>query len=261
MKYCLRSRLAPRYLRLADEIKVDYRDRRSIPDVYHTYGKPIILFPPSVDEAYDWEEIRRYALFLLCENNFILNVNFIGAAHEAKRQGIKFMINTEATSYWDLKGLEELGVEYAYVGIPLFFNLEPSLDMDIKLRTIPTVAYNHNLPHPDGVCGQWIRPEDVEWYEGYIEVFEFEHCEVAREQALYRTYAENKKWNTRLDILVEDLGSPAVNRLILPEVVQTRLICRQRCQAGGNCHLCYTALKLADPDLFPKEKEKVIEKK
>ena len=52
----------------------------------------------------------------MCENNFILNVNFIGAAHEAKRQGIKFMINTEATSYWDLKGLEELGVEYDIIG-------------------------------------------------------------------------------------------------------------------------------------------------
>ena len=259
MKYCLRSRVAPRYLRQADEIKVDYRDRNSIPDVYHSYpGKTIILFPPTRGEEYDFNEIRRYSL--LCEGNFILNVPSVPLALEAKANGIKFMVNTEATSYWELRGLEELGAVYAYVGIPLFFDLEASLDMDIQLRTIPTVAYNHNLPRKDGICGQWIRPEDVEQYEGYIQTLEFEHCDVAREQALFRTYAENKHWSTRLDVLVEDLGSPAVNRMIMPEVVETRLHCRQRCQSGGSCHLCYTALKLADPDFLPIEKKKVIEK-
>ena len=260
MKYCLRSRLAPRYLKQADEIKVDYRDRQSIPDVYHTYqGKTIILFPPQNNqEEYDWKEIQQYNL--ICESNFILNLNQIKLALSAKELGIKFMLNTEATSYWELKGLQELGAEYAYIGIPLFFDLNHSLDLDIKLRTIPTVAYNHNLPHKDGICGQWIRPEDVERYEEYIEVLEFEQCDVAREQTLFKVYAIDKQWSTRLDILVEDLGSPAINRMILPEIVDSRLSCRQRCMSGGNCHMCQTVLQLANPDFLPKSKKSVIEK-
>ena len=235
MDYCLRSRVAPRYLAQAAEIKIDYRDRRSIPDVSHRYpDKTIILFPTN--EEYDWTEIERYNL--LCKGNFILNTNNIENALIAKSKKIRFMLNYEATSYWDLEGLQNLGAEYAYVGIPLFFDLEGTLDYDIKLRAIPTVAYDHTLPHTDGICGQWIRPEDVEKYEDYIQVLEFEHCEVPREQTLFKVYAENKTWNTRLDILVEDLGSNAVNRLILPELIETRLRCRQRCKNGGRCHMC-----------------------
>ena len=257
MKYCLRSRLAPRYLAQADEIKVDYRDRRGIPDISHTYpDKTIILFPGNED--YDWEEIQRYNL--LCKSNFILNVASIANAYKAKELGLRFMINMEATSYWDLEGLENLGAEYAYVGIPLFFDLEHTLDFDIKLRAIPTVAHNHMLPHKDGICGKWIRPEDVEAYEDYIQVLEFEPCAIEREQTLFKIYSQSKEWRTRLDVLVEDLGSNAVNRLIMPELIETRLSCRQRCKSGGRCHMCYTAFQLANPDFIPKLKESIIEK-
>ena len=257
MDYCLRSRLSPRYLAKAAEIRVDYRDRRSIPDISHRYpDKTIVLFPG--DEEYDWAEIERYDL--ICKNNFILNVNDIPKALAAKSRNIRFMLNYEATSYWELEGLEKLGSEYAYVGIPLFFDLENTLNFDIKLRAIPTVAYNHALPHSDGICGQWIRPEDVEMYEDYIQVLEFEPCDIQREQTLFKVYAEDKKWNTRLDILVEDLGSNAVNRMIMPELINTRISCRQRCKSGGQCHMCYTALKLANPDFLPTPKKSIIEK-
>ena len=169
MDYCLRSRLSPRYLAKAAEIRVDYRDRRSIPDVAHRFpDKTIILFPG--DEEYDWTEIDRYNL--LCKSNFIISLNNVPDALEAKRRGLRFMLNYEATSYWDLIGLQNLGCEYAYVGIPLFFDLEGTLNYDIKLRAIPTVAYNHDLPYEDGICGKWIRPEDVEEYEGYIQVLQ-----------------------------------------------------------------------------------------
>ena len=260
MKYCLRSRLAPRYLSKADEIRVDYRDRTTIPDLYHTYqNATIILFPPIDEQTeYNWNEIMQYNL--LCNSNFILNLNNLRLARITKDRGIRFMINIEATSYWELDGLEKLGAEYAYVGIPLFFDLPDTLNYNIKLRAIPTVAYNHSLPHDNGICGQWIRPEDVEKYEGYIEVLEFEPCDIVREQTLYKVYAEDKTWSTRLDILVEDLGSPAVNRMITPEVAENRLSCRQRCKSKGSCHICETALKLADPDFLPKQIKQPIEK-
>lgn len=257
MKYCLSSRLAPRFLREADEIKVQFRDRKSIPDLYHKYGKPIILFPGDVSE-YDWAEMRQYDL--LCNSNLILNLSHLELVQYAKENKIKFMLNTEATSYWELEGLQNLGAEYAYVGIPLFFDLEHTLNFDIQIRAIPTVAYNHTLPHKDGVCGQWIRPEDVEEYEDYIQVLEFEPCDIVREQTLFKVYAQDKEWRTRLDILVEDLGSPAINRMIMPEVIETRLKCRQSCKSGGRCHMCYTALKLADPDFLPKPKDSIVEK-
>jgi len=257
MKYCLRSRLPARFLQQADEIRIDYRDRATIPDLAHLYpDKPLILFPPMDRSEYDWSEITRFNH--LANNNLILNCADIATAQKAKELELRFFLALEAQSYWDLEGMMNLGAEYAYVGIPLFFDLKHTLDLDIKLRTIPTVAYNHTLPHSDGVCGQWIRPEDVDNYEGYIEVFEFEPCPIQREQALFKTYALDKHWSTRLDLLVEDLGSPAINRMIPPDLAERRLSCRQRCMSGGSCHLCWTYFKLANPDLFPNPTEEIV---
>lgn len=60
----------------------------------------------------------------------------------------------EATSAWDLRAMIELGCSYAYVGAPLFFDLGFVRELPIKLRAIPTVSYNHHLPHKSGVYGQ-----------------------------------------------------------------------------------------------------------
>lgn len=259
MDFCLRSRVAPRYLKQAAEIRVDYRDRRSIPDLAHTYpNKTIILFPPENNEEYDWKELEQYNL--LCKSNFIINLNSVNYVPTVKEYGFRFMINVEATSYWELDGLQDLGAEYAYVGIPLFFDLQNTLNYDIKLRAIPTVAYNHNLPRRDGIFGQWIRPEDVDKYEDFIQVLEFEPCDITREQMLFKIYAIDKQWRTRLDVLVEDLGSPAVNRMIEPTLILARLTCRQRCKSGGRCHMCYTVLQLANPEKLPKPIKQPIEK-
>ena len=247
IKYCLRSRLSYIYLQKADEIRFDYRDRETIFDFVEKYpNKTFILFPGN--EPFNWEEIRKYNS--ACQSNFVLNVRSVNEAILAKENNIKFMLNYEATSYWDLEGLVNLGAEYAYVGIPLFFNLKNTLNYNIKLRAVPTVAYNHALSHNDGVCGQWIRPEDVELYEDYIDVLEFEPCEIKREQTLFIVYAEDKKFNTRLDILVQDLGSNAINRLIPPNLAEARISCRQKCKTGSSCKLCYNILSLANPDLI-----------
>lgn len=250
MKFCLRSRLSPRFLAQADEIRVDYRDRAAIPDLYEKYrGKTIILFPPNYnDDPYDWDQITMFNL--LCEKNFILNCPNISIAVMAKEHEIRFMLDKEISTYWELSGLEELGAEYAYVGIPLFFDLDGTLNFSIKLRVIPTMAYSDFLPHPDGICGKWIRPEDLDVYEDYIETIEFEQCDVKREETLFKVYANDKKWSTRLDILIKDLGSPAVNRMIPPELAEARINCKQHCMKDDKCHLCQNLLKFADPALI-----------
>ena len=261
MKYCLRSRLGTRYLAKADEIRVDFRDIESIPDVYHRYKKPIIFFPALGDEEYDWKKLMNFDN--ICEHNLIISCPSIQEVYAAKEHGLRFFLAAEANSAWDLRAMVELGCEYAYVGIPLFFNLPSVEDIPIALRAIPTISYNHKLPHSSGICGQWIRPEDVEDYEEYIDVLEFEFCDVQREQTLFKVYTEDQQWATRLDILVEDLGSPAINRLINPQLVNARLTCKHRCQTDGSCHMCETAMRTASSEFVEqihKVEKKHIEK-
>ena len=260
MKWCLRSRLASRYLVKAAEIRVDFRDYESIPDVYHKYKKTIVLFPALQGEEYNWEKLLQFDT--ICEHNLIISCVDVETMAKAKRYGFRFMLASEAHSGWDLKMLQDFGAEYAYVGIPLFFNLKRIRENEaytIKLRAIPTVSYNHHYPYSSGICGQWIRPEDVEAYEDYIDIMEFEFCEVTREETLFKIYAEQKEWSTRLDILVEDLGSSALNRMIPDSLVEARLECNHRCMNGGTCHLCETVLKMTEED-FVEKIHKVIPK-
>ena len=255
MRWCLRSRVADKYLKKADEIRVDFRDYESIPDIYHKYEKTIVLFPPLQNEEYNWNKLKQFDG--ICEHNLIISCLDTQTMTLAKQYGFRFMLAAEAHSGWDLKMLEEFGAEYAYVGIPLFFNLKRVVkngDYHIKLRAIPTVSFNHHYPYPSGVCGQWIRPEDIEAYEPYIDIMEFEFCEVTREETLYKVYAEQKEWSTRLDILVEDLGSSALNRMIPDSLVEARLECNHRCMNGGACHLCETVLKMTEEGFLNKIK-------
>jgi len=251
MNFCLRSRVSKKFLEKASEIRVDYRDKESIPDIYHEFKKTIILFPALNNEPYDWKEILNY--IILCEGNLVISCPTQEIVNEAKDKKLRFMYATEARTEWELEGMEKEGAEYAYVGMPLFFNLPDIRDRhNIKLRTIPTVAYNHHYPHGDPACGQWIRPEDVEAYEDLIDVMEFEFCDVPREETLYKVYAIDQQWSTRMDILIDDINSNALNRYIDPSLIDARLTCGQRCYMGGHCHFCKTALKMASDDMIKK---------
>ena len=253
MEFCLSNHCGSRYLVKADQIRVAFRDRASIPDTYHKFKKPIILFPSLEGEEYDWKQLVTFST--ICNNNFYVICPSIGEINIAKEYGLKYFMAEEATSAWDLRAMIELGCSYAYVGAPLFFDLGSVRELPIKLRAIPTVSYNHHLPHKSGVYGQWIRPEDLDKYDGLLDTIEFEFCHAEREQTLFKVYAKDHQWPTRLDILVTDLDSHAINRVIVPELAKRRLICRQECQAEGRCYMCATALHLAEEDMIEKMHE------
>lgn len=246
MKYCLSSRQEAAYLSKADEIKVEFRDKDSIPDLIEKYpGKTIILecFSNSV---IDWKEIKKWNI--LARENFIMCVGSIANAKECKENNIKFYMGYPVKTYYELNALKDFGVCYVRLGEPLFFEMDNVKKFDIPIRAIPNVAYVDGLPREDGVCGTWIRPEDLDAYESYISVCEFEDADLKKEQAMFRIYAEQKNWPGDLSMIITNLNHIGVNRMILPDIVEKRLNCGQRCQSRSNCKLCYRALSLANPE-------------
>ena len=127
----------------------------------------------------------------------------------------------------------------------------------IQLRVMPNVAYTDGLPHEDGVLGSWIRPEDIENYGNLFDVVEFEDTKnKTREQALYRIYAEDKKWLGQLSDLITNLDYPGDNAYIPKDMSLHRIDCHQRCLTGSNCKICYRMLDLANVQVYDKVKEK-----
>ena len=252
MKYCLRSNQRFNYLQKADEIKVPYDDRASIFKLIERYpGKTIILeIPNRIDITdIDWTEMNNNKI--LTQDNFICCVSSYEMGIECGNQDIKFYYGYPINSFYELQAAANLGVCYVRLAPPLLMSLDKVKKFNIPVRAVPNVAYQQYLPFGDGVCGGWIRPEDTKLYEEYIDVYEFEDCDINKEQALYRIYAEKQAWPGQMGMLFTNFNYGTVlNRMVPSDLAEKRIKCGQRCQTNNGCHLCYRALDLANPEIF-----------
>lgn len=242
------------YLQKADEIKIPYKDRKKIIDFIEKYpNKTIILDMKGNKELIDWDEINRYNI--MTHQNFIIALNNLTDIEECKKHSIKFYWNFPVTTFYDLKALKDIGAEYALIDSPLVQDIINASEIGIKLRIVPNIAYYAFIPRENGVCGGWIRPEDLVLYDPYVTTIEFEDCDLKKEQALFRIYMEQKAWPGDLGMIITNLNYPGINRMIPSELTTRRMNCGQSCMNGSYCRLCYRYLNLANPNLLRELKQ------
>lgn len=233
----------------ADEIRVQYRDRRSIPDIAEHYPEATInltRYYPDCDIEIDWQEINNYKI--LCKDNFVFGLSLEDEMLLARSKNIDFYYLGALRTFQELNDMKRLGACRVRLGAPLFFQMDKVKKFEIPIYAVANVANGDTVfSREDGVTGTWIRPEDIALYEDYIDVIEFNHHKTG-EQALYRIYAEQKAWSSGINLIIKDINYEATNRMISPDLAKTRLNCGQRCQENGQCHLCYRTLDLANPD-------------
>lgn len=242
MKYCLSGRQNKKYLDKADEILVEQRDYRYISDLIIEHpNKTIIL------EVRDFEDdVLKNCIVEYSKDS---SINFVCAIYTLQPEflewlnfnNIKFYYGYSVNTFYDVRALIDLGVEYVKIHAPLTFNIDLLSKLDCKFRMIPNVAYDAYIPRKDGICGQWVRPEDVQYYEDGIYVFEFEDADLKKERTLYDIYAEQKIWNGNLYFLISNLNVQCDNRGLPNDIGQVRANCGQRCMQIDSCHFCQTA--------------------
>lgn len=253
LKYSLSSRQEAAYLKKADEIKVQWRDRRSIPDLAEKYPNATInltrYYHDGVDNEIDWNEIKNYKI--LSKDQFVFGMTRPDEMLKAKEEGYKFYYLSALRTFQELNDMARLGVCRAQVAAPLFFQMDKVKKIGIPLYEIANQAHGDTIfERKDGVIGTWIRPEDIATYEPYIDVIEFTSENRTQEQALFRIYAEQGAWSGDLDMVIKDINYKCTNRMVPPSLAESRLNCGQRCQETGRCHLCYRLFDLANPDLL-----------
>lgn len=259
MKYCLRNRQIGEYLAKADEIKMEYRDYKSVPDLFEKYPeKPIIVQIPFQQEEIDWNELELYKR--MRPDLFICCVSTLNQAEICKDLGIKFYCGFPIGTFYELRRWLNMGVCYVRLDAPLFFDLPTVAQVigETPIRAVANVAYETLWGDDTGIHGTWIRPEDVAAYENYISVIEFEDCDNRKEQALYRIYAEQHAWPGEVSMLITNIETDAVNRMIPPSFAEKRIKCQQRCESKESCHFCHYTLKLANPTLIREYQEKAL---
>jgi len=253
MKFCLSAKQSKDYLTKADEIMFMYNDRKSIKSYFDEYPEAtIILRHDRNNEKIDWKEIK--ALNSVKKKGFVLCLDSIQDCLKAKEEGLDFYHARPVNNYYDFQALCDLGVKYIYIAAPLFFDLAYLPTERPEIRVYANEANIDGLPRANGLCGPWIRPEDLGLYEDYVDVVEFfpsfdKNLDtwLKKERALYRIYAEEHEWPGNLSQIINNLGDrDATNRMIIPEFTRTRMFCGQKCTKTGSCHMCDLAFRMAD---------------
>lgn len=255
MKFCLNSRLSPIYLKEAEQIKIAYRDIKSLPRIFEEYPDKEIIC--NIAEPPTEEILKMLELYTNLKANIILEFPFFPQPH--MRKNFRFYTSYPVESLSEARALIDQGVEYLKLGSPLFFMIEKVKSLGIPVRYTPNKSWLSVVPREDGICGQWMRPEDVELYDTIPNsVIEFDQCAISEEEALFRIYKKEKVWPGALNYLVKDLNVNDIsNSAILPKVITKRLNCEQKCMGDSICRICPHAFKLI---IMTKEKKKRLDK-
>ena len=198
----------------------------------------IIEIPNDENLIINWELIQAFSqkVKVICSlRNILMNIF-------CKEYNIDFYWAYPITTWFELNNLIELGVSYLYLTAPLSMDLpQVRHKTDIPIRMCPNIAYDAYVPAKNGICGQWVRPEDVPKYEQYVSTFEFLGVDLARERTMHHVYEENGNWPGNLNLLIKNLDFDIDNRVIDDDLIKQRMECGQRCMRDGKCHLCEKA--------------------
>ena len=253
MKYCIQYYKDFRYNDIIDEVVINYATYRdSIVDELQKQNwkdnQRIII-----DIQLGGEESIIPILKMCMKNhtNFAvrLDVKQKEIEEELRKAEIPFFYSNFANTPDEVYGMIQRGVSDVYVVESLAFNLKNiSLyckEEKVNVRLIPNVAqykkgFKEDIPDPYKF---FIRPEDVDLYEPYADVFEI----MAKDDILSVTYEiyRNKRWEGDLQQLIGGLEDHFYNNGIIEYFGEERLKCNQRCMQE-KCTLCKQMKELAD---------------
>ena len=158
----------------------------------------------------------------------------------------------EIITTWDrFQGFLKLNVCDIFIGEDLAF--------DAKNASFNAKKNNKSLRCYCNVCeSSWektpsiktffIRPEDLEVYENYINTFEFytDERDLVRLNSLYKIYAKDREWYGQFKELITGFQGEEDSRYIIPRFGEQRVSCGKKCMKGipPVCQVCDRIIEL-----------------
>lgn len=239
------------------------------------------------------EDLVRFARELPQEQRLIVNICMLDAENDDYRifkdaisahKNMAFMISRDQTIYYqdfyemnlpyffiepisnldDFMGVITLGVTDIYVANELGFYLNKistiCKDKGIQIRVYPNVAQSSSSFPTPGFKKFFIRPEDVELYEQYVDILEF-WGPIDKQAVLYDIYHDGR-WQGNLQDIILNLNEEIDNMRIMPVFGEARSCCHKKC-AYNQCHFCdnikSAATALEVKEIVLKRKKRVYE--
>lgn len=248
MKYCIDYFRSFKGIDKVDELTIKYNKKNdALIDFLEKFKDKRVNL--TIEEKLTYSELKLLktisdgypTLFLRFEN---YNNDIIDDIVEC---GIPFFFGNRVDNWDEFLGLIDLGVTDIYVIENLCFELDKVATIahqeDVQLRTYPNVAQSSWKFSPD-IKKFWIRPEDIEAYEPYIDVCEFFGSE-QHMTTLLKIYKEDKKWFGDLKEIIIGLNQSLDSRFVVPRFAEKRIRCGKECLKGGKCQLCDRVVSLS----------------
>jgi hypothetical protein len=273
MKYCIKYQRDFPYLDKVDEITITYnRKDTTLLDFLLKYKNKIInIYIKDEDDFLKNDCIKIFDA--IATEHPEINFRFkLKRYTDDNSHFCSIIINNKIphkyffdyfVSDWDtLWGYINLKPASIYVTADLGFEIKTVAEIlhnrGIEVRCLPNVAQS-NWGETAALKRFFIRPEDIDLYEPYVDVCEF-FGDSKKESIYYKIYALDKKWFGKLNEIIISFDSELDSRFLLPNFADRRLECGKRCLKGRGCKICEAteqlSAKLEEKNLiFKVEKE------
>lgn len=261
MKYCINSPTS-KYLDKADEISMTIKsikklDLKKTIDLFLKYkDKKINLY---IEDNEDFIKNHGMPTFAAIKETYpelqlsiVLSKPDFNELNDKlleliKKSNFPYYYTTYVSDWETLHFYKNLGVSEMYICGELGFELDnvgPLLHKaGIKVRVIPNVAQCKEFLN-NNITAFYIRPEDIPYYEKYVDTLDF-YCTTGQEaDALYKVYAIDKKWTGKLSTLILWLEGELEGKYITPVFGSRRVKCGHKCLKGKMCSVCETTEQL-----------------
>jgi len=248
MKYAIRFYHGCRVLNVADEIIIKYWERE--PElIKFVQSRPqeqriVVDICPMLDTFVGGESVEENLDII--KNAYQLHPNFaiktmwektwIKALQE---ENIPFFFNSMITNSTELADVIKLGVSDVYISEDLGFSLDKVYILckqnNINIRVYPNIAQRCSTWEPKHtITSFFIRPEDVDFYSQYIDIFEF-YGNLQQQDVYYDIYKAGR-WLGNLQDIIFHLDEEIDSRVILPSFTK-RATCDKKCNYS-KCNIC-----------------------
>lgn len=253
MRYAVNYNANFRYFDQVDEVIFDYKGSESIVDFV-----PKILKRQEqkaiIDLNEDIEDINEVLPYLnkLKQIHPNILVRLISSQKKdielLKDNNIDFAFQLFVKDYDTFYSMIQLGAKditvVEYLGFCLGNLQEIRKEYGISIRVIPDIAQSAagtgRIIPP--ITKFWIRPEDTELYEPYVDVFQILRND-DRQSVIFEIY-KRQQWLGNIQDIIMDLDLELQNDNINPRFGLMRLDCNKKCMYG-KCNLCMEMQDLA----------------
>ena len=260
MKYCLKYTNLCKNLSKVDEIQIQYIEDRGLLKFMEKFAKQRIIL--AVGGELPESELNKLKAIHKQYPEYRFAVGFKDKAtcnyEGLVAAGIDFFIREPCQNWEYLTWLLKIGVSDVNLSGALAFEfpkvkyLLDRQDRKVNARITPNIVQSI-LPETDSLVKFYIRPEDMEIYEQYIDILEFEGLE---HQDTFLDIYQRKIFIGNLNQCIYNFSDKVDNKGLSTLFGERRVSCGQQCLKGGRCRRCYD-MKTISVHIAEKVKEQI----